>query len=149
MMYTPYKPRPLHFLGIETIAGYRLKGYSIHYGDADFDRGRFEGGWKLVSATLPQPAAAKGRPEVGFVILHQGKTGDYFILCWWDHENELPIKVFVRDASAWRPANEGESVCVWDLRVIWWEREAYVATMMSGKPDGLEEYLARVAEGQA
>jgi hypothetical protein len=148
-MFAPYQPRPLEFLGIDTVAGYRLKTYSIRYGVLAFDRRRFDEGWALAKAALPQPATADGRPGVGFAILHQGRTSDYFILCWWDHENELPIRVFVRGPEGWRPAKDGESVCVWDLRVLWWEREAYVNTVMAGGEDGLEDYLGRAAKGNA
>jgi hypothetical protein len=94
------------------------------------------------------PAVAPGRPGLGFAILHRGRTGDYLILCWWDHENELPTRVWVRDESGWRPARS-ESTCVWDLRVLWWEREAYVATVLAGRDDGAAAYLGMVVEGFA
>jgi hypothetical protein len=51
--------------------------------------------------------------------------------------------------EGWRPAAGGESFCVWDLRVIWWEREAYVTTVLAGRPGGVEAYVATVAEGYA
>ena len=73
---------------------------------------------------------------------------DYLILAWWDRENELPIKVFVKGDSdpAWRRARGGESVCVWDLDVLWHEREAYVATLLGPDQAGARErYLERVA----
>jgi len=148
-MYTPYLPRPLTFLGVESVAGYRLKVYSICYGDRPFERDGFRDGWDLSAAALPQPATTADRPGVGFAILHQGRTGDYAILGWWDRENELPLRVFVRDSSSWRPAEGGESVCVWDLHVIWAEREAYVGTVLSGRAGGVEAYLATVADGPA
>ena len=148
-MFARYRPRPLTFLGLEPLAGYRLKVYAIRYGDGPFDRDRFIGGWALASAALPRPAAAAERPGVGFVVLHQGRTGDYLILAWWDRENELPLRVFVADAGGWRPAVGGESVCVWDLRVLWWEREAYVGTVLAGRLDGVESYLATIVEGYA
>lgn len=148
-MYTPYAPRPLEFLGLESVAGYRLKVYAIRYGEAGLDRERFDACWPMASAVLPQPDRAAGRPGAGFVILHQGATGDYVVLCWWDRENELPTRVFVRDAGGWRPAEDGESFCVWDLRVMWREREAYVASVLTGRDDGLEIYLTAFLEGTA
>ncbi len=148
-MFKSYQPRPLAFLGVESVAEYRLKVYAIHYGDQPFARVRFDAGWTLANATLPQPALSAGRPGLGFVVMHQGRTGDYLILCWWDRENELPIRVFVRDANGWRNAADGESVCVWDLRVMWWEREAYVGTVLAGRADGIEAYLRTVVEGFA
>jgi hypothetical protein len=129
---TPFAPRPTTFLGVESHRGYSLKVYSIIYGDGPFRRGEFDAGFALALDALPTPAVTADRPGVGFVILHQGKTGHYLILCWWDNENELPTRVFVTDESGWRAAT-GESFCVWDLEVMWREREAYVGTVLSGK----------------
>ena len=145
--FTPYRPRTLAFLGVESALGYRLKIYSIRAGEAPFDRARFAGGWALALDALPQPAVATGRPGLGFAVLHRGRTGDYLILCWWDCENELPTRVFVNGPDGWRPAQGGESFCVWDLRVMWWEREAYVGTILAGR--GAEEYLTAVVDGVA
>ncbi len=148
-MFTRYQPRPLHFLGVESDAGQRLKIYALRPADRAFDRDRFTGGWELATRSLPPPDIAAGRPGVGFVILHQGAISDNFILCWWDGQIDLPTRVFVNGREGWRPAAGGESFCVWDLRVIWWEREAYVTTVLAGRPDGVEAYLATVAEGYA
>jgi hypothetical protein len=148
-MFTRYQPRPLDFLGVESVAGHRLKVYAIRHGGQPFDRGQFAGGWELATLALPQPDVAAGRPGVGFAILHQGATSDYFVLSWWDGQIELPTRVSVRGPEGWRPASGGESFCVWDLRVMWWEREAYVATVLAGRLDGVEVYRAIVAEGYA
>jgi hypothetical protein len=146
--FVPYQPRPVSFLGVRTVRGHRLKTYGIVYGDTTLDTGRFEPGLVMLSEHLPEPAVAPGRPGVGFALLHQGRTADYLVLGWWDNENELPLRVAVRDAGGWRPAAGGESVCVWDLKVIWHEREAYVATVLSGRPGGSPEaYLSKTLEG--
>lgn len=139
MIFHQFEPRPVNFLGIEEIRGYRLKCYSIVYGDVPFRREEFEEGMTLAAKALPMPAVTDGRPGVGFVILHQGRTVHYLILSWWDNENELPTRVFVRGEGEWRPGRESESFCVWDLEVMWREREAYVGTVLGGK--GINEYL--------
>jgi hypothetical protein len=148
-MFTPYSPRPLSYLGIDDFAGYRIKVYSICYGSVAFERGRFAAGWNLATEFLPQPAVTDVRPGLGFAIFHQGRTGDYLILCWWDRENELPMRVYLNDGDGWRPARDSESFCVWDLNVIWFEREAYVNTILSTRGGGIEAYLQMVAEGDA
>lgn len=149
-MFNRYQPRPLAFVGVESVAGYLLKVYAIRYAaDGSFDHERFAGRWDLVADVLPQPAVAEGRPGVGFSVLHQGQQDDYLIVGWWDRENELPTRVFLREAAGWRPARGGESFCVWDLRVMWWEREAYVGTVLAGRASGLEAYLTAVVEGFA
>lgn len=149
MRFAQYQPRTLNCLGVEDWSGYHLKVFSICYGDQPIDRRRFAACFKLAADALPQPAHDAERPGVGFAILHQGKTGDYFVLCWWDRENELPTRVFLRDDSGWRPATGGESFCVWDLRVIWSEREAYVGTFLAGHSNPQETYLAATMEGVA
>ncbi|HEY2786694.1 MAG TPA: hypothetical protein VGJ05_17160 [Fimbriiglobus sp.] len=141
-MFAPYAPRRITSLGIRTIRGFRLKAYSIVFSDDPFDFERFGSGLELAAAELPSPAVDAGRPGVGFVVLHQGRTADYLVLGWWDRENELPLRVFVRDGTAWRPAIGGESVCVWDLQVIWHERETYVATLLGGSiSEAVDAYL--------
>jgi hypothetical protein len=144
-VFTPYAPRRLTSLGPRTENGVRLKTYSITFDDEPFDPARFAGGWRLAAGEILPQDFTLGRPGAGFAVLHQGRTGDYFVLGWWDRENELPLKVFVRDASDWRPARGGESVCVWDLAVVWHEREAYVNTVLAGKP--VEEYIRFTLDG--
>lgn len=127
--YTPFKRRKMEFHGIKDIRGFNIKHYSVVYGDDAIKWQQFDGGYELAFASLPSPAINKGRPGLGFVIAHQGKTGDYVVLGWWDGENELPINVFIRDNRGWRVA-QGESFCVWDLEIIWYEREAYVTSIL-------------------
>ena len=148
-MFTLYQPRPLTYLGVEAVAGYLLKVYAIRQANQALERERFAARWELMSAVLPQPATSNGRPGVGFAILHQGRDGDYLILCWWDRENELPTRVFLRGPDGWRAATGSEGFCVWDLRVMWWEREAYVGTVLAGIASALDGYLATVIEGYA
>jgi hypothetical protein len=144
----PFCPRPTVLLEPIVRDGWRLKQYSIVFGDSAFNRPRFDSGLTAAFAALPSPATTPGRPGVGFVILHQGRDVDYIVLAWWDRENELPLRVFVRERAAgkpWRPARGSESVCVWDLQVLSAERDAYVETVMGGSADGVDTYLARSA----
>lgn len=132
--FRPYAPRPVQFTGVVEHAGYRLKQYTIVYA-GPFRTDDFAEGLRLALAELPAPAVTAERPGVAFAIAHQGNGADYVVLGWWDRENELPLRVFVREktpAGAWRPASGAESVCVWDLEVIWFEREAYVRTVLAG-----------------
>jgi len=142
--FTPYIARPIRCVGLAESGGYRLKQYAILYGGGPFREADFAEGLRLAFESLPAPATTAVRPGVGFAIAHQGNGADYAVLAWWDNENELPLRVFVRPQTAdgqWRPARGGESVCVWDLEVIAFERRAYVKTMLGGGI--VDEYLAR------
>ena len=142
----PYLPRPIHPDGLIETGGWRLKCYAITLPEAEVDPGAFTAGVELALDTLPQPARAAGRPGIGIMIAHEGRSARYVVLAWWDHENELPVRVFVArhdDGGAWRPARDGESFCVWDLQVLWFEREAYVETMLDpAREDPEAEYLS-------
>ncbi len=130
----PYAPRTIRFHGVEPVAGFKFKLYSISADGTPLAWPAFADGIRLALGALPRPASAPGRPGLGFVVAHKGSS-DYVVLAWWDRENELPLRVFVRPQGAgarWRPAREGESVCVWDLEVIGFERDAYVDTLLAG-----------------
>lgn len=130
-----YEPRAIRFHGVHETDGWRLKRYSITYGPDALDWRAFEPATALAERTLPRPAVTSQRPGLGFVIAHRGRTALYCVLAWWDNENELPVRVFVREldeGAAWRAARGAESFCVWDLQVIGFEREAYVATVLAG-----------------
>ena len=130
----PYAPRPIRCLGIDTVAGFALRRWWI---DLYEDAAPYLEDWlpalALAEAALPNESSAS-RPGVGFLILHRGRGADYLVLGWWDRENELPLRVFVRypgsDDADWRAARGGESVCVWDLEVVARERAIYVATYL-------------------
>jgi hypothetical protein len=143
-----YEPRPIRFHRLRDVDGWRLKLYSVTYGARPLDWDGFAPALALADVELPQPAVTAARQGVGFVIAHQGRTALYCVLGWWDNENELPLRVFVRGLdhdAQWRPARGSESVCVWDLQVIAFEREAYVTTVLATDADlatATAEYLA-------
>ena len=139
-----FAPREIRFRGVRSRGGWSLKFFSVVYGGTAFDVTGFEPPVETALDCLPSPDHEQGRPGLGFLIAHQGRAENYLILAWWSNENELPIRVWVRrEGKDWRPAVEGESVCVWDLEVVWEERQAWIATMMSG-PARPDDYLAHV-----
>jgi hypothetical protein len=144
-----FEPRRIGFHGLRSSGDWRLKLYSVAYGAAPVDWDRFAPAIAMCEASLPEPAVSAERPGVGFMIAHQGKTANYMILAWWDNQNELPLRVFVstdRRNESWRPAQGSESICVWDLEVLWGERQAYVATVLGRGESDIAGYLARHVE---
>jgi hypothetical protein len=142
-----YRPRRTTFHDVRELEGWRLKVFSIVYGTGVMEWTVYDDVWPLIRSALPQPAVTPCRPGVGFFIAHTGRGVHYAVLGWWDNENELPIRLFVRefgDNTEWRAGTGAESVCVWDIQVIAHERDVYVAQVLS-KPDqpDLEGYLYR------
>lgn len=131
----PYRPRPIRFLRVAEDRGWRLKVYSIIYGADPLDETAYQHGLRLAfDDALPQPAVTEHRPGVGFVICHQGRGIHYLVVCWWDNENELFTRVFLRsfdETATWEPAEGRGAPCVWDQQIIAFERDAYVQTVLS------------------
>jgi hypothetical protein len=105
----------------------RLKRYAIAYeGEPVFD------------------APLDGISGVGFAICHRGRGAEYLVVGTWQNENELPLRVWTRDfgAAGWTRRTDDAGACVWDLEVIAFERDAYVAHVLEGARGDLDGYLA-------
>jgi anti-sigma factor RsiW len=148
----PFAPRPIVPHDPLHVDGWRIKRYAITVDGAPLDWDAFAPGVAHALHALPRPAAAPGRPGVGFVVAHRGRGADYVVLGWWSAENELPVQVVVRPqthGAAWHAARAGESFCVWDLQVIGFERDAWIDTVLSPDPsraplaERIDAYLAR------
>ena len=143
--YRAFESRTITPLQPVAQRGYRLKAYAVACQGRAFDQGRFEPAIAELSQRLPIPSSDSGCPGVGFLILHQGLTADYAILAWWDQQNELPIHVLVNDSTGWRAANAHESFCVYEMEILWFERNLWVSTALAGIPldRALTDYLAQ------
>lgn len=140
-----FAPRHIEFHGLRLVRDWRLKLYSIAYGPAPVEWTSFTPGMSLAETCLPEPAVTSERSGVGLLIAHQGRTGNYVVLGWWDRENELPLRVFVspnRRPQSWRAAEGSESICIWDLEVLWAERQAYASTVLHPGGGDVASYLA-------
>ncbi len=66
----------------------------------------------------------------------------YLVLAWWGNDNELFTSVSVQTASGWMEDPARYSFCVYDLEVIWQERNHFVESMDCAEPS-LADYRAR------
>lgn len=97
---------------------------------------------------LPRPATTESRYGAGFLGIHDGRGANFVFIDWWQEENELVHHVFVSPAD--KPemleykTPTGLIACVWDLRVLGFERQAWLDEVLTN-PDGpdIEGYLAR------
>ncbi len=150
----PYVPREISPLGLIGVDAWRFKLYGIHA------PGRLAPGWgwepavrDLARARLDEPGGHPERYGVGFVIVHHGREADFVLIDWWVGENMLENHVHVcipGDPSVHERGNPtGLSACVWELRVMAFEREAWIETVLAN-PEGpdLDAYLERRLEGR-
>lgn len=141
-----YGKRPIRFLDMWEFDDWTLKSYGITYGDSPLTQTLIDAAYRVTKDRLIESAQESSHYGVGFVGIHQGKTGNFVFVDWWADENELHHHVYV-SASA-NPAEleyktpSGLAACAWDLFLIGHERDAWVQYVLkqSESPD-LKGYL--------
>jgi hypothetical protein len=144
----PYERRPIRFLEEwRGPGGWRLKIYGISYRRPEPRAELIETAKRLAGARLPQPAAGEGRYGVGFAGVHDGRGANFIFVSWWADENELHHHVYaapseeLKDLAYITPT--GLVACVWDLRVMAFERQSWLDEVLTnGSEPDVEAYMA-------
>ncbi len=154
MIFDAYAPRSFKFLKLVEKHGFRIKLYGIRYGGGDVDKPLIDGALPILLDRLASASQGQQHYGVGFGCIHQGKTGDFAFIDWWADENELHHHAYVSTAAS--PGKfryvtpTGLIACVWDLRLMWFEREAWVnCALRKGERPDLDGYLALRLDGES
>jgi hypothetical protein len=144
---TAYKTRPIRFLEIYTLQDWKIKIYSISVRLTLVDAQNIENAKQLLHVWLQDSEIYPLETyKIATLILHEGKEGCFAIINWWISENML--QQFVYLAKNEQPAefklysNNGIFTCVWEMEVLWFEKNAWVKNILMkvDKPD-VEAYL--------
>lgn len=147
-----YRLRHVRFLELWEAVGWRLKVYGISLSRLTPSDALVRAAKSMARGHLPVPAVTDHRYGVGFLGVHEGDGSNLVFLDWWADVNELRHHVFVSYPAAPEALVDatptGLAGCVWDLRLLGFERDAWVDTVLnaSGDPD-LERYLAQRFDG--
>jgi hypothetical protein len=132
-----YQPRNICFEGIREYHGWKMKLYSIVYREENRSELLAQQSRKLPETELPP--IGDGNYGLGFLIVHHGKDANFVLLDWWCNENELRHQVYYstkeQPGQLIRQNSSSPIACVWDLGVIYHERNAWVRHMMKNQPD--------------
>ena len=144
----PYQRRPLRFLELWAVDDWRLKVIGITYGRETPGAELIDAAKRTARDYLRDNTTRHAHYHVGFLGVHDGRGENQVFLDRWINENELmhaywvsskpdPTRLVVPDA-------DHNSVCVWDLAVQCFERQAWVECVLDNPrgPD-VEAYLAR------
>jgi hypothetical protein len=140
----PYKTRSIRFLELWEADGWRLKVYGIAYAREYPASALTESAKQRARTYLPR--IDQQHYGVGFIGIHEGRGSNFVFVDWWAEENELHHHVFVSPSDRPEQFNEvtstGLIACVWDLRVLSFERQAWIDTILAcwDAPD-LDKYL--------
>lgn len=70
-----------------------------------------------------------------FAIFHRGSVALYLVLAWWGNANELFTRVAVLEQNKWIEDANRFSFCLWDLEVMWHERQYFIDSVYCAEPD--------------
>lgn len=144
----PYRPRPIRYIELWEEADWRLKVYGIAY-DRPLPRPEVIEAAKAVTRThLSREGICRTCDHgVGFLGIHDGRGANFVFFDFWADENELHHHVYVSPTdqpNRWDYVTpSGLIACVWDLRVMCFERQAWVDAVLAN-PSGpdIDAYLA-------
>lgn len=142
-----YKPRPIRFLEFWEWSSWRVKIYGI-CSDKEKPENKFiEIAKAIGSKKLPLPAVTTERYGLAFLTIHQAEMFNQIILNWWERVNELRHHVFKAEPEKPYTFNDitttGEAFCVWELRVLGFEREAWIESVLKNPGAGFEKYIKK------
>lgn len=147
MISEDFRPRPARFLGLWEIGGWRMKAYGLHAEHKRVLPELVNAARDLAATVLPHASDAYG---VGFIGVHCGRDSNFIFIDWWANENELHHHVFVSSLEKpleLAPAPDGVIACVWDLQVIWFERNVWVEKVLNNSRGAdVEAYLKKVLD---
>ena len=143
---TPYRPRPIRFVELWQVGNWRIKTYGIAAGRPS-PRSELMAAAKAAAGDRLNAADNQARHYgVGFLGVHDGRTSNFVFIDWWADENELHHHVYVSptdDPAKLRYTTpSGVIACVWDLRLMAFERQAWLdAVLNNPRGPSVDEYL--------
>lgn len=140
-----YEPRAFRFIELLAIGDWKMKLYGIAWREERPRRELLEAARRIAHQQLAQEKPNDYR--VGFIGAHDGRDACFVFVDFWGNENELFHRVFLSRSNDPKQLTAAEntdsSVCVWDLRLQSFEREAWIKYVLRrpNRPD-FEGYLA-------
>jgi hypothetical protein len=140
-----YQSRPIRCLELWEHNGWRMKLYDIAY-----NRAKPRAELILIAKELAKqvlPPVDDQHYGVGYIGVHDGRGANFIFIDFWSDENELNHRVFIgasdKPTKLARATFEQPTACVWDLRVMAYEREAWMDCVLTNPKPDLEAYLRR------
>lgn len=140
-----YKPRTIRFLELWEASGWQLKVYGIAYGRPLPRPELVTAAKRVAHQRLLESASNQKNYGMGFLGVHDGRTANFVFVDWWAEENELHHHVYVSPTD--KPemleyvTPTGLVACVWDLRVLSFERQTWIDTVLKNPNPDSEAYL--------
>jgi hypothetical protein len=145
-----FKTRPIRFIQIIEHKDWKLKLYSISSKKESVSEKTIENALKNLDDWLSKTDSTNFENyKISTLILHEWEGGIFAIINWWIDENMLQHYVYLSTNE--NPCDyklfsaNGIVTCVWELAVLWHERNAWVEHVLKkDKNPDIETYLNNV-----
>ena len=144
-----FKPRSVSYFGVHSIDNWKFKIYRMAYKENEPVDGLLD----ATLSNLPKWLEDKTKLNdfdhynVGTVIIHEAKDSILTVVNWWVYENVIQNHVYCapldNPIEAVDYSSQGIRFCVWELNILWHERNLWVEHILKNadSPDW-EKYLA-------
>lgn len=147
-MFTAYQPRVIRFMTLHRCGDWQVKVYTISPISEEVSANTIEKIRTLLPRWLEE-ALRNTLPtyDVATLIIHKGKEGHFAILSWWVDENMLQVFAYLARYDSPQVfelfSHNGIFTCVWEMAVLWFERNAWVQCVLSQphNPNVIRDYL--------
>jgi hypothetical protein len=149
-----FRPLPVLFLELWEHRGWRLKVYGISRHHQRPPAALIAAAKRVAAQRLPSACDHDGAYGVGFLAVHEGRDANFVFVNWWNRESELQRHVYRSPLESPEALHDvtatGISGTVWDLQILWFERNAWVEKVLGNArgPD-IEMYLKKCLSDQA
>jgi hypothetical protein len=140
----PYRPRRVRFLELWRPDGWLVKLYDIAYKGQAPRLATLEAAKRAAEKALPQRARTHDRYGVAIVIVHRGQDACWLLIDWWGQESVLhhrPLVAPLESDGPFEAPPPDVTVCVWELPLLMFERDAWVKTVLSDEGPDVGRYL--------
>ncbi len=131
-----FAPRPIRFIELFNCGDWKIKLYTITYDGAEISKETIVTVKSDVHKWLQRSQDyALPNYKIATLIIHKWKGGHFAIISWWTSENMLQLLVYL--ATLEEPekfmlySDKGIVTCVWELEILWFERNAWVEEVLS------------------
>lgn len=144
-LHESYKKRSIRFLELWQLDRWRFKVYGIKYGGEYPKLDLIQQAKNLAQEQIQLLTTETDVYNVGFIIVHEAREANFFLVDWWTGENMLVNHAYtstLNDPEILQYVTPtGLMACVWELRILCFERQAWIDNVLANpKGPDLDTY---------
>lgn len=146
MISQPHIKRPIRFIELWSPGKWKIKIYTITEPGFEADEDYLSIAKTCASEIISELDSKERHHFIGFLTIHIAAPFNQIIFDWWACDNELRHRVF--NAKDKDPKNfkditsTGKAFCIWELKVIAFERDSWSSNLLKNQEPRLKDYLA-------